>query len=88
MAGSAAKSPAAGVCRAVEYAFGSAEIEFVGEITSGRVIFGPTAAAPSLSVTAIESAGIPVDPANRILERMPAIPLKSAAMEWPSRHTD
>jgi hypothetical protein len=68
----------------VQYAFGLAEIEFMGEITSGRVIFGPTAAAPSLSVTAIESAGIPVDPANRILERMPAIPLKSAAMEQPA----
>ena len=60
----------------------------MGEITSGRVIFGPDDAAPLLGVTALESVGILVDPANRTLKRMPAIPLKSAAMEWPSRHTD
>ena len=63
-------------------------IEFMGEITSGRVIFGPDDAEPLLGVTALESVGILVDPANRTLKRMPAIPLKSAAMEWPSRHTD
>jgi clan AA aspartic protease len=60
----------------VEYDFGLAEIEFMGEITSGRVIFGPDDASPILGVTALESVGILVDPARRTLKRMPAIPLK------------
>ena len=60
----------------VQYDFGLAEIEFMGEITSGRVIFGPDDAEPILGVTALESVGILVDPANRTLKRMPAIPLK------------
>jgi hypothetical protein len=58
---------------AIEYDFGLAEIEFLGEVTSGRVIFGPDDAEPLLGVTALESVGIQVDPANRTLKRMPAI---------------
>jgi hypothetical protein len=46
------------------------------EITSGRVIFGPDDSEPLLGVTALESLGIVVDPANRRLKRLPAIPLK------------
>ena len=60
----------------IEYDFGLAEIEFMGEITSGRIIFGPDDAEPLLGVTALESVGISVDPASRTLKRMPAIPLK------------
>jgi clan AA aspartic protease len=60
----------------VEYDFGLAEIEFMGEITSGRVIFGPETCEPILGVTALESVGITVDPATRRLKRLPAIPLK------------
>src|SRR5205823_769260 len=60
----------------MEYRFGLAVIEFMGEITSGRVIFGPENAEPLLGVTALESVGITVDPANRRLKRLPAIPLK------------
>src|SRR5919108_476392 len=59
-----------------EYSFGLVEIAFMGEITAGRVIFGPDNAEPSLGVTALESVGITVDPANRTLKRLPAIPLK------------
>lgn len=59
-----------------EYPFGLAQIEFMGEITAGRVIFGPDDAEPLLGVTALESVGITVDPANRTLKRLPAIPLK------------
>ena len=59
-----------------EYDFGLAEIEFMGEITSGRVIFGPDDAEPILGVTALDSVGIVVDPARRTLKRLPAIPLK------------
>jgi clan AA aspartic protease len=61
----------------MEYAFGLARIEFMGEVTAGRVIFGPADAEPILGVTALESVGILVDPANKTLTRLPAIPLKS-----------
>jgi clan AA aspartic protease len=60
----------------VEYDFGLAEIEFMGEVTAGRVIFGPDDCEPLLGVTALESVGITVDPANHTLKRLPAIPLK------------
>ena len=60
----------------VEYDFGLAEIEFMGELTSGRIIFGPDACEPLLGVTALESVGVTVDPATRRLKRLPAIPLK------------
>jgi clan AA aspartic protease len=59
-----------------EYEFGLAEIRFMGEITAGRVIFGPNNAEPILGVTALESVGITIDPATRTLKRLPAIPLK------------
>src|SRR5713101_6597474 len=59
-----------------EYDFGLVQIEFMGEVTAGRVIFGPDNAEPLLGVTALESVGITVDPANRTLKRLPAIPLK------------
>lgn len=59
-----------------EYDFGLAEIEFMGELTSGRVIFGPKDSEPLLGVTALESVGITVDPANQTLKRLPAVPLK------------
>ena len=59
-----------------EYHFGLVKIEFMGEVTAGRVIFGPDAAEPLLVVTALESVGITIDPINRTLKRLPAIPLK------------
>src|SRR2546427_8825920 len=59
-----------------EYEFGLAEISFMGDITAGRVIFGPDEAEPLLGVTALESVGVVIDPANRRLKRLPAIPLK------------
>lgn len=59
-----------------EYNFGLAVIEFMGELTAGRVIFGPDNVEPILGVTALESVGILVDPVRQTLKRMPAIPLK------------
>ena len=59
-----------------EYPFGLARIEFMGEVTAGRIIFGPDDCEPLLGVTAVESVGIVVDPANKTLKRLPAIPLK------------
>jgi clan AA aspartic protease len=59
-----------------EYAYGLARIQFLGEITAGRVIFGDPDCEPLLGVTALESVGIMVDPASKTLRRLPAIPLK------------
>jgi len=47
-----------------------------GEITAGRIIFGEAGVEPILGVTALESVGIIVDPVNKTLKRLPAIPLK------------
>ena len=60
----------------VEYPFGLVEISLMGEVTAGRVLFGPDNAEPILGVTALESVGIVIDPSNRTLKRLPAIPLK------------
>ena len=59
-----------------QYSYGLAQIEFMGDITAGRVIFGEPGTEPILGVTALESVGIEIDPANKTLKRMPAIPLK------------
>ncbi len=64
-----------------EYPFGLVQIRFMGEITAGRVVFGPDDAEPVLGVTALESVGITIDPANRALKRLPAIPLKGISGE-------
>jgi len=71
----------------VEYGFGLAVIEFMGELTSGRVIFGPDEAEPLLGVTALESVGITIDPVNKTLKRLPAIPLKNIKSEMKSKIT-
>jgi predicted aspartyl protease len=59
-----------------EYPFGLVRIEFMGETTAGRVVFGDPGSEPLLGVTALESVGIMVDLANQTLKRLPAIPLK------------
>lgn len=61
-----------------ELAFGLAVIEFMGDVTAGRVIFGPEGVEPILGVTALESTGIMVNPKDQTLKRLPAIPLKRA----------
>ena len=60
----------------VEYPFSVMVIEFMREITGGRVIFGPDDDEPFLGVTALESVGIIIDPASQTLKRQPAVPLK------------
>ena len=52
------------------------EIEFMGEFTAGLIIFGDAGAEPLLGVTALESAGIEVDPQNQRLKKLPAVRLK------------
>jgi clan AA aspartic protease len=59
-----------------EYPFGLVRIEFMGETTAGRVVFTAPGTEPLLGVTALESVGIIVDPNNKTLKRLPAIPLK------------
>ena len=59
-----------------EYPFGLMRIEFMGEVTAGRVIFGEPGTEPLLGVTALESVGVIVDPGNMTLKRRPAISLK------------
>jgi len=59
-----------------EYPFGLAVIEFMGEVTAGRIVFGPDDAKPLLGSTALESVGILVDAANKTLKRLSAVPLQ------------
>jgi clan AA aspartic protease len=66
----------------MECPFGLAQIEVMGEVTAGRVIFGPEGTEPILGVTALESVGITVDPAHQTLRRLPAIPLKQVAPSY------
>jgi clan AA aspartic protease len=67
-----------------EYAYGLVRIEFMGEITAGRVIFGDSRCEPILGVTALESVGIIIDPVHKTPKRLPAIPLKQLMplFEW------
>lgn len=54
----------------------TADIEFMGEITAGAVIYGEPGAEPLLGVTPLESVGIEVDPVSQRLKRLPAVRLK------------
>ncbi|MBF0491204.1 MAG: clan AA aspartic protease [Deltaproteobacteria bacterium] len=52
------------------------DIEFMGEIVGGTIIFGDPGTEPILGVTALESVGIDIDPKNQKLKRMPSVRLK------------
>ena len=52
------------------------EIEFMGEIVGGTILFGDAGAEPLLGLTALESVGIEVDPNSQRLRRLPAVRLK------------
>jgi len=52
------------------------DIEFMGEIVGGTIIFGASDTEPILGVTALESVGINIDPRNQQLKRMPSTRLK------------
>ena len=58
----------------VDVAFGL--IEFMGDVVAGTIIFGDADAEPLLGVTALESAGIEVDPVHQRLKKLPAVRLK------------
>lgn len=59
------------------YHHGLARIEFMDEVVAGKVVFVEDDTAPLLGLTALESAGIEVDPRNERLKRLSAIRLKS-----------
>ena len=61
------------------------EIEVMGELTAGLIIFGEAGADPLLGVTALESAGIEVDPRNQQLKKLPAVHLKKLVRRPPDR---
>lgn len=65
-----------GRLRDFEFAF--ARLTFMGTVVLCRVLFGPDDASPLLGVMALESAGVVIDPANRRLRKLPALPLKAA----------
>jgi predicted aspartyl protease len=56
--------------------YGFAEIELMGKVTTGRILFGPDNCEPLLGVTVMESLGVVVDPRNQRLKFLPAIRLK------------
>lgn len=52
------------------------ELEIMGELSGGVIVFGDEAAEPRLGVTALASAGIEVDPRSQRLKRLPAVRLR------------
>jgi clan AA aspartic protease len=62
--------------REVQFEYGIARIEFMGDRVGANVIFGPDDCEPILGVGALESTGIVVDPKTNQLRRLPAVPLK------------
>ena len=60
----------------VEYEVGVGDFEFLDAIVGATVIFGNDDSEPILGVTALESAGIVVEPLTQELKRLRALPLK------------
>lgn len=52
----------------------------MSELTAGRVIFGPDDCERLLGVTALESVGSTMDPANQCPKQLPAVPLKRVSI--------
>ncbi len=52
------------------------DIEFMGEIVGGTIIFGDPGTEPILGVTALASVGIDIDPRSQQLKKLPATRLK------------
>jgi len=53
-----------------------AELELMGDLVGSTIIFGPEGAEPILGVTALESAGLEIDPRTQRLKKLPSIRLK------------
>ena len=59
------------------YEVGGAQFEFMDQTVWGAVVFVDDDTEPLLGLTALESAGIEVDPRNERLKRLSAVRLKS-----------
>lgn len=55
-----------------------ARLDFLGEYGADVVVFGEGDVEPLLGVTALESAGMVVDPRTQQLRRLPILPLKAS----------
>lgn len=62
--------------RAVELDVAVGELEIMGSLSGGVIVFGDDRVEPLLGVTALESAGIEVDPQNQRLKLLPAVRLR------------
>lgn len=51
-------------------------VELMGEVVGATIVMGDDGSEPLLGVTALESAGIEVDPRNQELKRMPFVRLR------------
>lgn len=65
--------------RRLQFDIGGAELEFMDETVIGTVVFVDGDVEPLLGLTALESAGIEVDPRNQQLKRLSAVRLKPLA---------
>ena len=52
------------------------EMEILGELTGGLILFGDADAEPLLGATALASAGIEIDQRNQQLRKLPSVKLK------------
>lgn len=57
------------------------ELEIMGELSGGVIVFGDEGAEPLLGVAALASAGIEVDPRSQRLKRLPAVRLRASVRE-------
>ena len=72
----------------VEMGITVGEIEFMGEIVGATIVFGDADVEPLLGVTALESAGIEIDPRNQQLKKLPAVRLKGKRKNGHLLHED
>ena len=68
----------------IELAYGIVQIEFLNEVTAGRVIFGPEGTEPILGLAALESASLTVHPTTGALKRLPLVPPKGTSLRLPA----
>jgi len=62
--------------RRIAFDYGIIQIELMGEITAGRVVFGPNGVEPLIGVVALESAALKVNTVTQQLEKLEVSLLK------------
>ena len=66
--------------REVTLDIAAARLDVMGEMTAGVVIFGDAGAEPLIGLTALESAGLEVDPQSQRLKKLPSVRLKASSV--------